>query len=136
MAQTDSATSKPFRVIIIGAGIVGLSLSHALQLANIDHVVLEKHDKIVSVRGAALIIWPTVARIFDQYGILDKITKTITPVGQEYIRWPDGSLSWHDPTLQYMSNLYVGLVLMRYLRTRVKDEMLTLRKLSSTEYLV
>jgi FAD dependent monooxygenase len=105
MAQTNSATPKPFRVIIIGAGIVGLSISHALQLANIDHVVLEKHDKIVSIRGAALIVWPTVARILDQFGILDKITKTITPVGEESVRWPDGSLNWNNPTLQYMSNL-------------------------------
>ncbi|CAN9317351.1 unnamed protein product [Alternaria alternata] len=106
MAQPDSTTSKPFRVIIVGAGIVGLSLSHALQLANIDHVVLEKHDKIVSVRGAALIIWPPVARIFDQFGILDKIARTITPVGKEYIRWPDGSVSRYDPVQQYMSKLF------------------------------
>ena len=105
MAQPDSTTSKPFRVIIVGAGIVGLSLSHALHLANIDHVVLEKHDKIVSVRGAALIIWPPVARIFDQFGILDKIARTITPVGKEYIRWPDGSVSRYDPVQQYMSKL-------------------------------
>ncbi|KAL1796520.1 hypothetical protein ACET3X_005060 [Alternaria dauci] len=106
MTQTDSATSKPFRVIIVGAGIVGLSLSHALQLANIDHVVLEKHSKIVSVRGAALIIWPQVARIFDQFGILDSIAKAITPVSKEYIRWPDGSLSRHDLFQQYMSKLF------------------------------
>lgn len=105
MAQPDSTTSKPFRVIIVGAGIVGLSLSHALQLANIDHVVLEKHDKIVSVRGAALITWPPVARIFNQFGILDKIARTITPVGKEYIRWPDGSMSRYDPVQQYMSKL-------------------------------
>jgi FAD dependent monooxygenase len=63
MAQADSTSTKPFRVIIVGAGIVGLSLSHALQLASIDHVVLEKHHEIVSVRGAALIIWPGVSNL-------------------------------------------------------------------------
>jgi FAD dependent monooxygenase len=51
MAQPSPPSSKPFRIIIVGAGFVGLSLSHALQLANIDHVVLEKHNEIVSARG-------------------------------------------------------------------------------------
>jgi FAD dependent monooxygenase len=55
MAQEERASQKPFRVIIVGAGLVGLSLSHALQLANIEHVVLEKHSKIVSLHGAALV---------------------------------------------------------------------------------
>ncbi|RAR05406.1 FAD/NAD(P)-binding domain-containing protein [Stemphylium lycopersici] len=52
MAPSDTKSQKPFRIIIVGAGIVGLSLSHALQLAGIDHVVLEKHHEIVSLRGA------------------------------------------------------------------------------------
>ena len=93
MAQQDRASQKPFRVIIVGAGLVGLSLSHALQLANIDHVVLEKHSKIVSVHGAALMIYPGVARIFDQFGILKKIQDSITPIQNEYQRWPDGSVN-------------------------------------------
>jgi FAD dependent monooxygenase len=48
------------RVIVVGAGLVGLSISHALQLANISHIVLEKHDKIVSVHGAALVSISTI----------------------------------------------------------------------------
>ncbi|KAI4629988.1 uncharacterized protein J4E87_003175 [Alternaria ethzedia] len=106
MADENSTSPKPFRVIVIGAGIVGLSLSHALQLANIEHVVLEKHDKIVSLKGAALIIWPAVARIFDQFGILDRITKTTSPVDASYKRWPDGSLICRDDTMQAVSKLF------------------------------
>jgi FAD dependent monooxygenase len=56
MAKQEQTSKKPFRVVIVGAGLVGLSLSHALQLANIDHVVLEKHEKIVSIHGAALVL--------------------------------------------------------------------------------
>ncbi|KAH7405963.1 hypothetical protein DE146DRAFT_630660 [Phaeosphaeria sp. MPI-PUGE-AT-0046c] len=93
MEKQTGASQKPFRVVIVGAGIVGLSLSHALQLANIDHVVLEKHSKIVSVRGAALMIWPGVARILDQFGILKDIQATVTPVSAEYERYPDGSIN-------------------------------------------
>jgi pyruvate/2-oxoglutarate dehydrogenase complex dihydrolipoamide dehydrogenase (E3) component len=55
MSQPEKSSQKPLRVIVVGAGIVGLSLSHALQLANIDHVVLERNDKIMSVHGAALV---------------------------------------------------------------------------------
>jgi FAD dependent monooxygenase len=93
MARPDEASDKRFRVIIVGAGLVGLSLSHALQLANIEHVVLEKHDKIVSVHGAALTIFPSVARIFDQFGILNKIQKLSAPIDIERHRWPDGSVN-------------------------------------------
>lgn len=113
MADKDSTSPEPFRVIVIGAGIVGLSLSHALQLANIDHVVLEKHEKIVSLKGAALTIWPAVARIFDQFGILDKISKTTTPIDNSYKRWPDGSLICRDDTMQAVSKVYVA-ILLRY----------------------
>ena len=113
MAQAESASTKPFRVIVIGAGIVGLSLSHALQLANIDHVVLEKHHEIVSVRGAALIIWPGVMRIFDQFGILEGIHKSTTPINAEYRRWPDGTVNSYGGTVKQMDKLYnrcLGLV--------------------------
>jgi FAD dependent monooxygenase len=106
MAQSDPVTSRPFRVVIVGAGFVGLSLSHALQLANIDHVVLEKHDKVVSLRGAALIIFPGVARIFDQFGILEKIHQSTTPIMVEHRRWPDGSLNSSNHFLQRVGDLF------------------------------
>lgn len=107
MTQTDITTSKPFRVIIVGAGIVGLTLSHALQLAKIDHVVLEKYDRVVSLKGAALIIWPNVVRIFDQFGVLSKILKTIAPVTAEYRRWPDGTINKVGNTMRRIQELYV-----------------------------
>jgi cation diffusion facilitator CzcD-associated flavoprotein CzcO len=36
------AVERPFRVIIVGAGVSGLVLAHALERAKIDFVVLEK----------------------------------------------------------------------------------------------
>lgn len=91
---------KPFRVVIVGGGVTGLTMSHGLQLANIDHVVLEKHKEVVSLHGAALMIWPTVARVFDQFGFLDKVVANAEPVKDEFKRWPDG-------TICYMGN-FVG----------------------------
>ncbi|KAH7405624.1 hypothetical protein DE146DRAFT_608478 [Phaeosphaeria sp. MPI-PUGE-AT-0046c] len=86
-------SKKAFRVVIVGAGIVGLSLSHALQLASIDHVVLERQKEIVSLRGAALVVFPGAARILDQFGILKDMQESTTPVQAEFIRWPDGSVN-------------------------------------------
>ncbi|KAF2031324.1 FAD/NAD(P)-binding domain-containing protein [Setomelanomma holmii] len=106
MAQPDKASQRPFRVIIVGAGVVGLSLSQALQLANIDHVVLEKHSKIVSLHGAALMIYPGVARVFDQMGILKKIQDSMTPISREYQRWPDGSVLMHGKSLINMAEVF------------------------------
>ncbi|KAF2632749.1 FAD/NAD(P)-binding domain-containing protein [Macroventuria anomochaeta] len=106
MMQTDITPPKPFRVVIVGAGIVGLSLSHALQLAKIDHVVLEKYDRVKSVKGAALIIWPNAERIFDQFGFLPKILSTITPVTTEYRRWPDGTINGNRSTMNRFHELF------------------------------
>ena len=79
--------------------MAGLSLAHALQLANIDHVILEKYDRVKSIKGAALTIYPNAERIFDQFGILSKILSSTTPVAAEYQRWPDGSILGNRSTL-------------------------------------
>jgi FAD dependent monooxygenase len=92
MEPPTNHRKKPFRAVIIGAGIVGLSLSHALQLANIDHIVLEKHKEIVSLRGSALVLFPSAARILDQFGILEIMRSSTVPVQREFIRQPDGSV--------------------------------------------
>jgi 2-polyprenyl-6-methoxyphenol hydroxylase-like FAD-dependent oxidoreductase len=38
-------------------------------------------------------IYPGVARIFDQFGILKNILDTITPLQRQFLRWPDGSIN-------------------------------------------
>jgi FAD dependent monooxygenase len=104
MAQAES--KKPFRVIIVGAGLVGLSLSHALQLANIEHIVLEKQPKVVSLHGAALMLYPGCARIFDQFGILKGIQEAASPITSELQRWPDGTVNIVGSTLQSLTKRY------------------------------
>lgn len=118
MAQADTTPSKPFRVIIVGAGIVGLSLSHALQLAKIDHVVLEKYDKVKSLKGAALILWPGTERVFDQFGVLSDMLKTTTPVATEHRRWPDGSLHLTKSSMDRFHQMYVEKVALNKLEIK------------------
>lgn len=108
MGDAKTTTSRPFRAIIVGSGIVGLSLSHALQLANIDHVVLEKYDRVKSLKGAALILWPNAERIFDQFGFLSGILKSTPPVVAEHRRWPDGTEHSNRSTMNRLAQLYVN----------------------------
>ncbi|PVH72165.1 FAD/NAD(P)-binding domain-containing protein [Cadophora sp. DSE1049] len=80
----------PFRVIVVGAGVVGLTASHCLQLAGIDHVVLEKRDDVAPAEGASIAIYPHGARILHQIGCLEPVQKASVPCGRWYGRMPDG----------------------------------------------
>lgn len=44
--RDEIAPGRPFRVVVIGAGMSGIAASHRLQQAGIDHVVLEKNDDV------------------------------------------------------------------------------------------
>ncbi|THC93389.1 hypothetical protein EYZ11_007146 [Aspergillus tanneri] len=61
--------SGPFKVIIIGGSIAGLTLAHCLDKAGIDYVVLEKRKEVTPQEGASILILPHGGRILDQLGI-------------------------------------------------------------------
>ncbi|KAI1502803.1 hypothetical protein F5X99DRAFT_426670 [Biscogniauxia marginata] len=66
-------TPKPFRALIVGGGLVGLTAAHIFSKANIDFLVLEKHDTPFSPYGTTLALWPQTFRIFDQLGLLEAV---------------------------------------------------------------
>ena len=74
--------AHPFKVIITGAGPVGLITAHALSLANIDFVVLEQRDSISVDVGASLVLAPPSLRVLHQMGLLH----TLLAVGGEIQR--------------------------------------------------
>lgn len=90
MGSTDDTKPRPFRVIMVGAGIAGLTLSNALQQAGIDHVVIEKHKQVVNPSGASIGVWPNGARLLDQLGCLESIEKICSDMTVAYTRNPDG----------------------------------------------
>jgi 2-polyprenyl-6-methoxyphenol hydroxylase-like FAD-dependent oxidoreductase len=51
-----------FRVIIVGAGPTGLALANMLVAADIDMVVLERHDEVVTESGVCIMLWPHSTR--------------------------------------------------------------------------
>ena len=69
----NSSEADNFKVIVIGGGPVGLTLAHALHLASIDFVVLERRSDIIEDKGASIALWPHTFRVLHQFGLLDKV---------------------------------------------------------------
>ncbi|KAF6829566.1 FAD binding domain-containing protein [Colletotrichum plurivorum] len=62
-----------FRVIIVGAGPVGLYLAHALAAANIDFLVIEQQSSVLNYSGALIFTWPQSVRLLDQIGVMKQV---------------------------------------------------------------
>ena len=86
----DKPTLRPFKVIIVGAGIAGLTLAHLLLRAGIDFVVVEAHSGISPPAGGSFGFWPNCARILDQIACWTDIESKGTPLEINHIRRPSG----------------------------------------------
>ncbi|RAH42263.1 FAD-dependent oxidoreductase [Aspergillus brunneoviolaceus CBS 621.78] len=84
------ATQPPFKVIIVGGSVAGLTLAHCLQHANIEHIVLEKGSDIAPQLGASVGIMPNGGRILAQLNLFDAIEQFIEPTHKAHITYPDG----------------------------------------------
>lgn len=69
------STPTKFRVIIVGAGPVGLYLAHALLKANVDFVVLEQYETVHRFHGAGILLFQSAMRLLDQVGLFAKAEK-------------------------------------------------------------
>lgn len=69
------STPTKFRVIIVGAGPVGLYLAHALHRANVDFVVLEQSESVHRFQGAGIILYQSTMRLLDQIGLYETAEK-------------------------------------------------------------
>lgn len=82
-------TQKPLRIIVVGGGVGGLTAAHALQKANIDHIVLEKGE-IAPPKGASIGIYPHGSRILKQIDCLEAVEAECYPLGKSVNLLPDG----------------------------------------------
>ena len=73
----------PFRVLIVGGGVVGLTLANALEKADVDYLVLEKRD-IAPQLGASISVLSHIARVFTQLGIWDVMRKATFDLGRRH----------------------------------------------------
>ncbi|KAL4962870.1 FAD-dependent oxidoreductase [Aspergillus stella-maris] len=83
----------PFRVIIVGGSIAGLTLGHCLARAGIDYIVLEKANEVAPQVGASIGLLPHGGRVLDQLGLYEEVEKHIEPMLKTITTCPDG-FSW------------------------------------------
>lgn len=100
-APTTFPDAHPFRVVIVGGGVAGIVLSHALVRAGIDHVVLEK-GIIAPEWGASISIWAHGARILSQINCWDALCAHALPLKMIYARGADGKAYSEEPYFDMM----------------------------------
>lgn len=67
-AMAETTSQRPFKVIIAGGSVAGLTLANALEKADIEWVLLEKRDVVPSV-GQTIFVMPCTTLVFEQLGI-------------------------------------------------------------------
>lgn len=80
-----------FKAIIVGGGPVGMIMAHALSLADIDFVLVEKRDTISTWTGAGLTVWSQSMRILHQMGLRDALFSAGLGVNMIEVVGPGGS---------------------------------------------
>lgn len=97
-------TATPFRVLIVGGSLVGLTTALALEKAGIDFIVLERHEIAPNV-GASISIHPHTQRVMEQLGVWPEIKKGVYPLGHRYHYDEHGRLLDHSKILLEISNM-------------------------------
>ncbi|KAI8633548.1 FAD/NAD(P)-binding domain-containing protein [Xylariaceae sp. FL1651] len=95
-----------FRVIVLGAGPVGLFTAHALAAAGIDFVVLERQPEIVRFRGALIVLWPPFVRLMDQLGLYEEAMKTATRLTTKTNYIHSGEPLCHGPVFEVLEDCF------------------------------
>lgn len=75
----DMPSPKPFKVIIAGGSVAGLTLANALERAGIDFLLLEKRDIAPNV-GQSILVLPCSALVFEQLGINKTLDDVCVPL--------------------------------------------------------
>ncbi|CAI7658434.1 unnamed protein product [Penicillium glandicola] len=79
----------PFRVIIVGAGVAGLTLAHCLEKAQVDYVLLDK-GVVAPPFGTTITLQPHGCRILHQLGMLQEVMESCSTMGRCYYRTQSG----------------------------------------------
>ncbi|KXT56610.1 FAD-binding monooxygenase [Gordonia sp. QH-12] len=77
------------RVVVVGAGIAGLTAAAALVRDGHDVVVLESRRQ--STGGAGISLWPNALAALDWIGLGDAVRSQSARVGGGALRWRDGT---------------------------------------------
>ncbi|KAH8429233.1 FAD-dependent oxidoreductase [Aspergillus melleus] len=100
------SAERPFRVIVVGGGVGGLTAAHTLHRAGIDYVVLEK-GLVAPPMGASIGIYPHGSRILEQIGCLADVEDECVTLGKSQNLLPDGRTIFSSDFFKY-SRQYHG----------------------------
>lgn len=81
---------RPFKVLIAGGSVAGLTIANMLQANDIDFEILEAYPSIAPQVGASIGMLPHGNRILDQLGLYDKIRALAPPVDSFTFRDKNG----------------------------------------------
>ncbi|KAJ5651079.1 uncharacterized protein N7484_004802 [Penicillium longicatenatum] len=81
----DFNATKPLKVIIVGAGIAGLTVALGLNKAGHEVLILERVHEIAEV-GAGIQVAPNAARILGRLGLLDKVMEKSNSLEKNSLR--------------------------------------------------
>lgn len=95
------AAKQPFKVVIVGGGIGGLSLAIMLEKFDIDYVLLESHSDIAPALGASMALFPNGLLILDQLGCYEDVKAQLRgdTIKTSYVRDVDGMPLMSTPHL-------------------------------------
>jgi salicylate hydroxylase len=92
---------RPLRVVIVGAGIGGLSAATALRQRGFEVALFERADKLEEV-GAGLQIGPNGVRVLRALGLGDALRRNaFEPTNMVSLKWDDASLRFREPMRGY-----------------------------------
>jgi 2-polyprenyl-6-methoxyphenol hydroxylase-like FAD-dependent oxidoreductase len=90
------------KVIVVGAGVGGLSAAIALSRSGLDVTVFERSEDVCSVRvGGGFHIWANAIRALSEVGLAERaqevgahieVTRFMNPRGQVLAEWPCGEI--------------------------------------------
>ncbi|KAH9427857.1 hypothetical protein MCOR02_011356 [Pyricularia oryzae] len=113
--------SSKFRVVIVGAGPVGLYMAHAMERADIDYVLLERRATVANPNGQLLLVWPHTARLFDQIGVYHDLARENIPMHRKKrVYGVDGTVTSWNRFWQFMEPSH-GYPFLAMLRSRIID---------------
>jgi hypothetical protein len=102
-SQTD-----PFRVVIVGAGVAGLTLAHSLDLAGIDYVLIDK-GIVAPPWGISITLHPHACRILHQIDCFEAVSSQCTPMELFCLRRPDEKVYHEHRFFEAVKKRYVWL---------------------------
>lgn len=99
------------RILVVGAGITGLTTAVALQRHGHEVIVIEERTDTSS--GAGISIWPNALAALDEIGLGDAVREAGGRVTAGALRWRDGSWLRHPTRERLVRALGEPLVVIR-----------------------